>query len=463
MESVIFRRPCRVATIACALVSPLAMSPGGALAAAFQLIEQNASGLGNAYAGQAAAANDASTIFFNPAGMTLVPGRQVVGAINAIRPRSHFSDSGSTAPTLQTRLGGNGGDAGDWAFVPNLYLSWQLAPQLWAGVGVNAPFGLTTEWDADWVGRFHAVKSKVETININPSIAWKANEMLSLGAGLNYMRAKAELTNAVNYSAAAFAAGGAATIPLLAATCPGATAAGGCEGLATAKADDWAWGWNVGAMFQFTPKTRLGVAYRSTITQRVEGDITFSNRPALLAAGLPNGNIKADIKLPDTLSVALAHQFNDRLQMLADYTWTGWNSIQDLSIFRDTGVGLTSTPLRFENSWRAGIGANYQWNERWKLRSGVAFDRTPVRDEFRTPRLPDEDRWWLALGAQFQLSKQAVIDFGYAHLFVRDAHSNLPNTDPAPPAGFTAAPKGALRGKYDASVSILSVQMRYDF
>lgn len=449
-------------TLAVTLAAAVFVSPwtaGDARASGFQLIEQNASGLGNAYAGQAAAANDASMIYFNPAGLTLLPGRQIVVAGNLVRPRAEFTNSGSTAATLQTRLGGNGGDAGDLALVPNLYLSWQLAPQAWVGLGVNAPFGLKTEWDADWVGRFHAVKSEVRTININPSVAWKVNEMFSVGAGINVMRLDAEISRSVNYSAA----GGVAALPLFAATCPGASAAGGCEGLSTIKADDWGWGWNAGATFQFNPMTRLGIAYRSTIKQKLEGDVRFENRPAALATALPNGNIKADVKLPDTLSIALAHQLNDRVQLLADYTWTGWDSIQDLSIYRDTGAGLSSLPLRFKNSWRAGVGVNYQLDERWKLRGGVAFDRTPVKDEFRTPRLPDQDRRWLAVGAQFKISKQAILDFGYAHLFIKDASSNLPNIDPAPPAGFTALPQGALRGAYDASVNILSVQLRYDF
>src|SRR5436190_11320268 len=137
-------------------------------AAGFALIEQNASGLGNAYAGQAASAQDASTIFFNPAGMTLLPGRQVVGAIHAIGPKAEFNNAGTTLAPLQTRLGSNGGDAGGWAFVPNAYLSWQLTPSVFVGVGLNAPFGLKTEYSPEWMGRFHGVTSEVKTININP-------------------------------------------------------------------------------------------------------------------------------------------------------------------------------------------------------------------------------------------------------------------------------------------------------
>jgi long-chain fatty acid transport protein len=442
---------------------------GQAGAAGFALIEQNASGLGNAYSGQAAAAEDASTIWFNPAGMTRIGGRQAVGALNIIKPSAKFSNNGSTAPTLGPPVpaplqnlgypvGGNGGDAGDWAVVPNGYLSWEIMPnQLWLGLGINAPFGLTTEWDNGWVGRFHALKSEVMTININPSIAWKVNEMFSVGAGINAMYLDAELTNSVAYRAAAIATNNAGII---------AAVPAGTEGVAKVKADDWGWGWNVGAMINFTPATRLGLSYRSTVDFDLRGDVSFNDRPAALASVLPNSGVRADVKLPDSFSAALSHTMN-RWQFLADYTWTGWDSIKDLSIYRtgSTTCCLTSTPLNFKDSWRVGLGVNYQLNAEWKLRGGIAYDKTPVQDQYRTPRLPDEDRTWLAAGAQWTLSKTLALDFGLAYLFVSDASSNLPNQEPASaiPAGFPNSPRGTLVGNYSADVWIISGQVRWNF
>jgi long-chain fatty acid transport protein len=442
---------------------------GQAGASGFALIEQNASGLGNAYSGAAAVAEDASTIYFNPAGMTRLPGRQVVGALNFVLPKAEFHNNGSTPPVLGppapvpfrnlgSPLGDTGGDAGGLGIVPNAYLSWELLPnQLWLGVGVNAPFGLKTEWDNGWMGRFHAIESEVKTININPAIAWKVNEMFSLGAGINAMYLDATLSNSVSYRAAAVASGSLAVIgavPL------------GSEGIATVKGDDWGWGWNLGATINLSPETRIGLSYRSKIKFSLGGDVNFADVPAALSSSpaLSNGGISADIKLPDTFSVALAHGMG-RWQFLADYTWTGWDSIQNLSIYR-TGSSvccLTSTPLNFKNSWRAGLGVNYQLNNEWKLRGGVAYDTTPVQDEFRTPRLPDQDRTWLAGGAQWAFSKQGALDFGLAYLFVKDANSNLPNFDPNPQPGFPNSPKGNLVGNYNANVWILSGQIRYNF
>src|SRR6266550_3629689 len=202
MTTTSFRRT----PIAMALTAALmALSAGGAQGAGFALQEQNASGLGHAYAGGAAAAEDVSTIFYNPAGLVRLQSMQVVVAGNIICPSAKFHDSGST-PALNQPLGGTGGDAGSCAGVPNLYLGVPFTDKWSFGIGVNAPFGLKTEYDSDWLGRFQAIKSKVETYNINPVISWEPTKALTVGAGVSFQRLKAELTNQYNY-AAAFASG----------------------------------------------------------------------------------------------------------------------------------------------------------------------------------------------------------------------------------------------------------------
>jgi long-chain fatty acid transport protein len=322
-------------------------------------------------------------------------------------------------------------------------------------MGVNAPFGLQTEWDADWVGRFQAIKSEVRTININPTLAWKINNMFSVGAGVSAQRLEAELTQAVSYRAVALATGRGA---LIAGTPEGA------EGILRLSADDWAWGWNVGVMVNFSRALRLGLSYRSRIKFTVEGETTFGSRPAALSS-VPNvadGNVQAGLTLPDTLSVAVAYHLHPQLQFLVDYTWTGWDAIQDLAVVRTngplSGQTLTSLALHFKNSWRVGFGANYQLTPAWKLRGGLAFDKSSVQDAFRTPRLPDEDRTWLAAGAQWVFASHAALDFGLAYLFVKDASSTLVNQETA-----TSVPRGSLVGDYEADVWILSTQLRWSF
>lgn len=433
------RKLWRRSTVAAIVGTAFAGWGGVAGASGFQLQEQGASGLGVAYSGQAAAVHDASTAFWNPAGMSLLPGKQVTGALHYIIPDTKFNSAGSLPGGSTYNAFGSGGQGGESAFVPAMYGTWMINPQWSVGLAVNAPFGLGTEWDTTWAGQFHAIKSEIKTLNINPTVAFKVNNMISLGAGLSYQRLEAELTNAVPSATPGLCAG----IPCAIAR----PVTGKVEG------DDWAWGWNLGAMIDFRQGTRLGITYRSSIKYKLEG--TFDTPPALAAA---QSSVEADVKLPETFSIGLSHQFNPKLRMLADYTYTGWDSIQNLDIIRTsgplTGRTLSSTPLNFKNTWRAGLGAEYQVNQPWMIRAGIAYDKAPVQDEFRTPRLPDNDRTWLSVGARFTHSAMMSFDFGYTYIFVDDAPSQLPGPAPLP---------GTLNGSYKANVQVLAAQVNVKF
>lgn len=425
----------------------LMMVGTGAQAAGFALIEQSASGLGNAYAGQAASAQDASTIFFNPAGLTRVQGRQVVVAGNAIGFSAEFADGGSARAPFQTSLGGDGGQAGSWSLAPNFYYAMDVRPGLKFGLGVNAPFGLVTEYDGDWAGRFHAVKSDLKTLNVNPSLAFKLDDRWSLGVGLNAQQARAVLTNKVNYSAVLFQA------------TSGAMVAPNLEGTAKVKGDDWSWGYNLGLLFSPDEATRIGLNYRSRQAYTLEGSVSFSRpagltatQAAILNAAVPNGGVTASVKLPDSASLSLMRQVGPQWDLLADITWTHWGLFDDLTIVRGNGATLGSTPENWNNVWRYSAGLNYRPGGNMMWRFGLAYDETPVTNAYRTPRIPDESRTWLAAGGQYHLSKQAAIDFGYAHLFVKDASINQ-----------ASASGGVLAGRYDNAVDIVSVQYTHSF
>ena len=436
----------------------IAMS-GNAAASAFALIEQS-SGLGNAFAGGAAGAEDATTIFFNPAGMSRLKGKQVTVAGSLIQPSAKFSDTGSQAATAQATLGGNGGDAGGLAFVPNTYMVMEVEPALRVGLGINAPFGLKTDYDPTWVGRFQAIKSKIQTVNLNPSLAYQMNDSVSLGLGLNYQRISGDLSSAVNYSAAAGLA--LVTTPGLSPAqqaALGAVAVGSAEGVSAISGSDSAWGYNLGALFNVTPRTRIGLSYRSKITYNLNGSITFSNVPAALSGSptLANGNVTLPISMPDAFSISGFHQLNDKWDLMADATRTGWGILQQMVISRTDGTVVQSTQENWKNTWRVAVGASYHHNEQWMSRLGVAYDQTPVPDAYRTARIPDSNRTWLAFGGQYKSSSSSKVDFAYAHLFMNNATiANNQNI-----AGTSA--NGNLVGTYRNSVDILSVQYAYSF
>ncbi len=396
-------------------------------AAGFALIEQGVSGLGNAYAGAAAVAEDASTIYFNPAGMTYIEGRQGVVAMHLIRPRADFQNEGSVAGVTKP-LGGEGGDPGSLAYVPNAYYVMDLKPDIKFGLGISVPFGLSTQYDKDWMGRFQAVKSELKTVNINPSIAFKVNDELSLGFGVSAMWVQAELTNAVNFGLAG-------------------------EGASRVKGDDWGFGFNLGAIYQVTPSTRLGLAYRSKVEQTLKGEVKFDRPAGIPAAAAPDGRVTADLTLPENVSLSVFSQLNDKWDVMGDVTWTRWSRFSELKIVRNNGQVLTTVPENWENTRRYSLGASYRYSDKLKLRAGVAYDEEAIKNEFRTARIPGNDRTWIALGASWQLNPGSVVDVGYAHLFVSDASVD---DDQRPLSG-------RLAGKYKASVDILSVQYTHHF
>lgn len=387
----------------------LAMS-GGAVASGFALIEQNASGMGNAFAGGAANAEDASTVFFNPAGMSRLKGKQIVVAGHAITPSAKFTGRGTPGNNNM------GGDAGGTAFVPNAYFTMELKPELRFGLGLNAPFGLQTSYDPAWTGSHQAIKSSIKTINVNPSMSYQINDALSVGLGLNYQHITGELSENK----------------------------GGALGVAVIQGTDNAWGYNFGALYNVSPTTRVGMAYRSSMSYTLKGTVTTS---------LPfaNGPVSLDVKLPDSFSMSAFHQYSDKWDVMADITMTGWSSFKQVKIVDGTGATISNTPENWKDTVRVALGVSHHYSDKWTSRGGVAYDQAPVTDAFRTARIPDNNRIWLAFGGQYKVSAAGAIDVGYAHLFVKDSAIN--GTNPAP----------ALVGTYKNSVDIVSAQYTYSF
>jgi long-chain fatty acid transport protein len=432
---------------------------GHAQAAGFALVEQSVKQVGSAISGGASSAEDASTIFFNPAGMTRLKGSQVVIGGHVVVPSSQFSGS-ATNPLLGGAAisGGDGGDAGSSAFVPSFYYAHELNERLRVGVGIGAPFGLSTEYDSDWVGRYHAIKSEVQTVNINPSVAYKVNDQLSLGAGLNFMRATAELSNAVDYSLACLssplAALGACTTAGL--TTPSSVAT---DGKITVEGDDWGYGFNLGLLYEVSPETRVGVAYRSEVKQELEGSAEFTTPsgvsvPAQLVAALPEGDASAAVDLPASLSLSMTTSVAPRWDLMADVTWTQWSNFEELRIKFANSTDDSVQPENWDDSYKVSLGFNYRHNAQWTWRGGIAYDQTPIPSaEYRTPRIPGNDRKWIAAGFSYAASPTLTLDFALAHLFVSD--TRIEATDVT--YGYD------LSGSYESDVNILSSQLNWQF
>lgn len=382
---------------------------GGAHASGFALTEQNASGLGNAFAGQAAVAEDASTVYFNPAGLALLQSTQVSIGGDYIAPSARFS---GTASSPLTSPSNTGGDAGVAKLVPSFYLATALRDNLKFGLGVGAPFGMLTEYDYPWVGMTQALKSDLQTVNVNPSLAWQVNDRLSLGVGVNWQSIDAELTS---YS-------------------PSSTS------VVAMKGNDESWGWNVGVMYKLDQASRIGLAYRSRVDYTLEGT---------LAGAIP---VTAAITMPDSASLSYFRSLSPRWDVLADISWTGWGVFNELRVKDSSGATRQLVDESWKDTMRYSLGFNLHQNEQLTWRFGLAYDETPVPDAaHRTPRIPDGNRTWLAVGGQYRMSPASSFDIGYAHLFVRDAAINHTESTIA------------LTGTYSDHVDIVGIQFNHAF
>ena len=406
-------------------------------AAGFSLLEQTGSGIGYSYAGAAASADDASAMFFNPASLALLGSPQVSVAAHGIDLETKFHDKGSTLPLAGLGLlpaGATRSDAGDIIPLANAYFAWPFTDRVTFGFAVNTPFGLKTEYDDPWVGRFQGIKSELTTINANPALAVKLSDSVSLGFGADYQHAHAELTNAVLLGPAT-------------------------EGRARVDVGDETWGWNAGAIFTLPSATRMGVSYRSQMKYSLTGDTKVSTLTGLPIAAA-SGPTKVGITFPDSASLSVVQPLNESLELRGDVSWMNWSKVGTvLATNTDTGLPRDVLHFGFKDTTRVALGVNYKRNERWTFRAGTAWDESPVEDDVRTVRLPDNDRWWLSVGTRWQPTQNLMLDAAYAHLFVKSADIALTRAQTGAPASFSST----VVGDYDNSVNIVSLQLTWAF
>jgi long-chain fatty acid transport protein len=451
--------------LTCTAAGLLSLTSASSLASSFALIEQSVNGMGSAYAIGSAGIDDASTVFFNPAGMSRLSGTHLNGGLQVVYSQADFKGSAEYNPNnpvlgpgglniAGTPISGKSDTDTDLLTgIPSGYVSHQYSDRVWFGLGVNVPFGLETDYDNDWVGRYNAIKSELLTVNFNPSIAFKFTDHATIGFGLSALYADGELTQAVD---GALASGGACGAPL------GTTT---CDGKAKLTGDDWGFGYNFGLLLEPSENTRFGFHYRSTVELTLDGDSKVTGLPAPVTALNGKQDAKLDVSLPNSLSVSGYHALNSQWAVMADVTWTQWSQISSLDIKLDDGRRSVSE-WDYEDSTRYSVGAEYRHDQTWTFRSGVALDQTPVpSDSMRSPRVPDADRIWLSFGTTYNYSRDLSFDFGYAHLFVDDPKldSVSDNYDPTQTYPNNLTGYHTVSGDYDTSVDIIGVAVNWKF
>ncbi len=415
-------------TLATAVSLSMASLGGQAQAAGFALMEKNATDLGQAYANLATGNGEASGMVGNPAAMTQIDGTGVSGGLAHVRPSFELQAGATSRSALGPTAGGLGGDAGESAVIPNASIVHQINERTRVGVALTVPFGLATEYDEEWLGRYHGIESRVEVIELNPAFSLDVTPELSIAAGLVAQYSEAKLTSA--------------TPPDLAQGTP--------EGTAEIEGDDWALGFNLGLLWQATDQTRVGVSYRSGVDHGLDGDIEYSATPMI------DGDVRAGLDLPSSVAATVTHEFTDSVRGSLGLLWTGWSSFDELRV-RQTEMGLDDIVTRenWDDTLRVSMGGEWEFAPRWTVRAGGAYDPTPVPSaEFRTARLPDADRIWGSIGLGYELNKHWSVDLGYTHIWLND--STIDNVTSAPLSD-------RLQGEYEAEVDILGLQVNARF
>lgn len=486
------------------LVAAGAFAPQ-AQASGFQLREQSPSAQGNAFAGISAGGNDISALFFNPAVMTQYDGWQLSLGGTYVGLSAKFVDGAASrtnslqalgflsAPVTGANLSPISGspshpNAAVSAVLPEFNIMYSVNQDLKLGLSVNVPFGLTTEYDSNWIGRYHALKSDLRTIDIAPSIAYRVSKEFSFGVAFIARRADAELSNGVDYGNAlalkvgsSLAAAGLSTTspgpglnspvatvamgaPNAAFGTPGYAIPGAWDGQAGLKGDGWGYGYKVGMTYEPSPEFRLGFAYNAAITMTLKGDATFiypSSMPptdlaALQGAGLHNGGGSAELNLPATASLGFNWKVSPTFSFQGEVAQTTWSKFKELRVKFDTGAPDSITDESWKDTTFISLGGTWKLDQAWMLRAGLGFDKSAVDDNHRTPRIPDNDRKWASLGCSYAFSKQTSIDVGYSRLFISDGKVNLS-------AAGDNVTRGNLTGTIHADINILGAQLRYSF
>lgn len=442
--------------VALALAAVSAWPAGGvAMAAGFALKEQSASAQGNAFAGATAGADDISHMFFNPAALGMMRQDQEVVAVASLIAAHMELQSASGTTGAGTPIGGSvpRHNIAELTAVPALYGGLRLGEQWAAGLGINVPFGLGTDYPDGWVGRYHAVESNVKVIGITPTLAYRPLPGLSFGAGLQASYADATLSNAIDFGTIGAGLG-----------IPG-SAPGAQDGFARIDGNDWRLGYTLGVLAEPLAGTRIGVGYRSKVEHRLKGDADFSTGAsptgeAIKAAtgAFSDTGVGARLELPASASIGIQQRVTDRVDVMAEAAWTNWSRFDELRITFDNPAQPDSlTEYKWQDSWFVALGATWRPRDDLTLRAGVAYDQSPVDEAHTTPRIPDGDRSWMSLGVGWAPLPWLSVDAAVTHIFVEDAKVRLEASESG------NASRGDLDADYENSIDLVSVSAKLRF
>lgn len=425
--------------LSCAVAFVLASVSTFTQAAGFQLAEYSATGLGRAYAGEAAMADNASAQWRNPAMLTYLEGTQVSAGAIYVNPNVDVEGTVNHAQLGKTHASSN--DFAHDAVIPNFYLSHQLNEQVALGFALGTNYGMETDLGTEFAASHFGNQASVISKEANLNIAYQILPQLSIGGGVRYVMgeghfgATAPAKNLIRHPV---------TNNVM--TLPKGTTLKYMEG------EDNSWGWQVGSAWQINQDHRVGFAYKSEVVMDFEGH----------AEGVSYGSYKPgmmSVTLPATAELASFHQLNDQWAIHASINWTDWSSFKELTaVFPEKSDLIKSE--NWEDNYRFALGTTYQYDAKLALRAGVAYDTSAVDDKNRTATIPETDRTWVSVGGSYVATPQLTLDAGFTYIFAKDATINEPRDASDQTA---AAIGGAFTGNVSGNVWLIGVQANYRF
>jgi long-chain fatty acid transport protein len=411
-----------------------------AFGSGFAILEQSPRGLGASFAGMAAKIDDPGSLYYNPAVSAWFKESQVMLGLHILRSNATFSNDYSTFSNGTPLTGDNGGNAGGYSLIPNSYMIFPVSEDFAFGLGITATSGTATSWGDTWVGRYQAIKTAASTIDFSPSASYKVADKLSIGIGLDVQYMQQEKTNAVDTASLANHLYSTSFTP------------GSMDTLVEVNEDSLAVGWNVGMLYEPVEGTRVGLSFRSRIAHSPEGDAEFTV-PAALAGALTAAQMlvdtdtESDMDLPPMAALGIYQRINSNWALLFGLEYTMWDSIDVVTTEFDSNQPDHVARFEWENTWRTSLGFEWYYSEACTFRFGGAFDQAPCKDSsYRTPRMPDTNRYWASLGMSYKLSENLDLDLAYMHLFMEKGNAHYVDEN----TGET------LSGTYVGSADLLS-------
>src|SRR3990167_3535191 len=411
-------------------------------AAGFQLYEQDSAGLGDYHAGGAAEADSASTAWYNPAGLIRLKRQEIttgVAAVHTNLPYNGTVEVNTVNPGNPATVHAQGGN---WGYIPNFYYARPINDNWAVGFGAVVPFGLETDYSSDSYIRYAATKTSVEVIDIGPSVAYQLNRVISLGLGLDAQHMEGIFNQY---------AGVGTTL----------------DTKSKNSGSDWAYGYHAGILLQFTPTTRVGLAYHSQVVHHLTGKSKFIGP---LANGLAGGtqvsdDLKGNVALPRYAQLSFYHDFNAQWSILASAMYTMWSVFRDLRLenvaainavtFSPDNNAVITVAEDYRNTWNFALGAHYKPIQNLTIKAGVGYDESPARSAYRNVQLPDQNRFAVAAGLHYQFLPDLGADIGYMHLFIRKANINLTQA--------VSNEEVTTIGSTQGSANLYGLQVTWDF